>query len=294
MRKAVVACACVGLSVSAVCAADFYWTGAANDQMATNRLNWADADGQPVAAAPTHEDTVIFNLTTSDKTVYKYSNRTDYEYRKLILRGKKKLTFYGYGDCPTNMNQYIDSKGKAQGYAFYLPIEVVNESDGGTLLFSGKDPRVDRGSPEHYATNVFHVANANATIQNSNHIQTGDAYHKVIKTGPGKLIPYGGHNYDVRNFTIQEGTIAFSTHAQRSWWNCGLVFWAMRRTRSLTSSTRRSAERIRRRMASRGGRNTGRSTFSGCRSRRRTSRRRATNCAVPTARTSSLRTRSRT
>lgn len=224
MRKAVVACACVGLSLSAVRAADFYWTGAANDQMATNRLNWADADGQPVAAAPTHEDTVIFNLTEGAISCYKYSNRTDYEYRKLILHGNKTLTFYGYGDCPTDNSKYIDSKGAVQGYAFYLPLEVVNESDGGDIKFGGRDPRVARGTSTHYATNIVHVANANATVNNTGHIQQGDNYHKVIKTGPGKLIPFGGNNYGIKNLTLQEGTVAFSTHAQRNWRDCQLVF----------------------------------------------------------------------
>ena len=87
-------------------AAEFTWTGAAGDQIVTNRLNWVDAEGLVPHARPAREDTIIFDLK-SPLTVTNYSGNADCEYRKLVLRGTANLKFYGYGDCPTNNSSKV-------------------------------------------------------------------------------------------------------------------------------------------------------------------------------------------
>lgn len=218
----------VGLSLMAflvggvVFADEFTWVGTAGDHLVTNRLNWVDAAGATPAAAPSQEDTLIFNLSSA-LSVTNYSNHEDYEYRKLILRGSANLSIYGYGDCPTN-NTLRVVNGVAKSYAFYLPLEIVNETLSSKIYINGKDPRVAIGTSTKYATNIVNVVNAAAIVQNGNHIQCGNNYHRTLKLGKGTLYPFGGHNYGTRDMVLQEGTVFYNTHASRDWSNCHLTF----------------------------------------------------------------------
>ena len=211
-----------GLVSTVSLAADFYWTGNGGDQIVTNRLNWADVNGVQVESAPTSEDTLIFDIVNG-MIVTNFSNRADYEYRKVILRGTGNISFFGYGDCPTNRTQRIVD-GKAADYDFYLPLEVVNETNSRRIYFNGQDPRVARGSSSKLATNIVNVVNVDGVIENGGHLQSNDKYHKVIKKGVGKYIPFGSNNYDIKNFTLEEGTIHFNWHSSRNWAGCSLVF----------------------------------------------------------------------
>ncbi|MCQ2391195.1 MAG: hypothetical protein MJ240_07210 [Kiritimatiellae bacterium] len=205
-----------------VAAAEYTWTGAAGDQIVTNRLNWVDAEGLVPETPPAREDTIIFDLK-SPLTVTNYSGNTDYEYRKLVLRGTANLRFFGYGDCPTNNAQRLTTSSVAT-YTFHLPLEIVNETASSQLYFNGRDPRVARGTASLYATNIVNVVNAAASVYNAAHIQKDDDYHRVLKIGKGTFYPFNGHNYYTGDMVLQEGTVFYNTHAQRYWYNCHLTF----------------------------------------------------------------------
>lgn len=202
--------------------ADYYWTGAAGKvgsekfPLLNTPGNWRLENGEVPLVQPSHDDVLIF--TNSPGTLHFYgTNRNDQlpAFKAFVLKGQAN-----------NVTLYAETNSVCPSYSYWAPYVISNETESGTLTIGNRDVKMGAGrSGTQIVTNLFYVGNANAFIKNTHHMQNADNdYTVVLKRGAGTLVPFGGHNYYTRNYTLEGGTISFPGHKQRHWVYCTLVF----------------------------------------------------------------------
>lgn len=218
----------VAFAALSVGATEYFWTGAADNYTVTNRLNWVLADGTVPETQPPREHggdaTLIFDLPAA-LTVRNYSNLNTVEYRRLILRGSKNLTFQGYGDWvsdpPDKSDIYSRNvNGTKKDYDFHVPEEIINETASATLTLTGQDPQISG-----YYTNFINVVNAGAEVFWSAHLQNNVVGVSTIrKRGLGRFRLSGINIYAGKYFIVEQGTFKIDTHGPRNWGGASLGF----------------------------------------------------------------------
>ena len=207
--------AAVAMACCAARAADYYWSGAAGDDDGTNPGNWIDVNGNAMTVAPGADDALIVTSAVA-KITYPVAttNRgsaSGTQFRKIVLAGNvsSRVEFaLGLG---------------GSGVPLYFPPEgFINLTEKGTLRYSVGNLQCIEGSVSLRATNLVHVANPNAVIDCPLHMQGGNEYSDVIKTGYGTYIPWTGNCYPKkRRQLVQQGVYKFATETKA--WNTDYI-----------------------------------------------------------------------
>ena len=202
--------AAVAMVCCAARAADYYWSGAMGDGDGTNPGNWIDVKGNAMTVAPCADDALIVTSAVS-KITYSVAttNRgsvSGTQFRKIVLAG--------------NVSSQVDfalGLGGTGIVLFFPPEGFINLTEKGTLRYSVGNLQCIEGSASLRATNLVHVANPNAVIDCPLHMQGGNEYSDVIKTGYGTYIPWTGNCYPKkRRQLVQQGVYRFAT-ATKAW-----------------------------------------------------------------------------
>ena len=210
MKKMLVLAACLAALASAR-AADYYWSGAEGDDDGTKPGNWIDENGNPMTVAPGVDDALI---VTSAVTQIVYTNATTgnmTQFRKILLAGNVTGT--------VDFKLGLGGSGVPLGFP---PEGFINTTEKGTLRYSVGNLQCIKGTAELRATNIVHVANPGATIECSLHLQGGNEYTDLIKTGYGLYTPWKGNCYATkRRQLVQQGTYKFYSETKN--WNTDYI-----------------------------------------------------------------------
>ena len=207
--------AAVAMAWCAARAADYYWSGAAGDDDGTNPGNWIDVNGNAMTVAPGADDALIVTSAVA-KITYPVAttNRgstSGTQFRKIVLAG--------------NVSSRVDfalGLGGSGVPLFFPPEGFINLTEKGTLRYSVGNLQCIEGSVSLRATNLVHVANPNAVIDCPLHMQGGNEYSDVIKTGYGTYIPWTGNCYPKkRRQLVQQGVYKFATETKA--WNTDYI-----------------------------------------------------------------------
>lgn len=209
MKKMLVLAACLAALASAR-AADYYWSGAEGDDDGTNPGNWIDENGNTMTVAPGVDDALIVTSAVT-QIVYPVATTGNMtQFRKILLAG--------------NVTGTVDFKlGSGDSVKLGFPPEgFINTTEKGTLKYSVGNLQCIKGTAELRATNIVHVANPGATIECGLHLQGGNAYTDLIKTGYGLYTPWKGNCYATkRRQLVQQGTYKFPTETKG--WNTDYI-----------------------------------------------------------------------
>lgn len=203
--------AAVAMAWCAARAADYYWSGAEGDDDGTKPGNWIDENGNPMTVAPGVDDALI---VTSAVTQIVYTNATTgnmTQFRKILLAGNVTGT--------VDFKLGLGGSGVPLGFP---PEGFINTTEKGTLRYSVGNLQCIKGTAALRATNIVHVANPGATIECSLHLQGGNEYTDLIKTGYGLYTPWKGNCYATkRRQLVQQGTYKFYSETKN--WNTDYI-----------------------------------------------------------------------
>ena len=210
MKKMLVLAACLAALASAR-AADYYWSGAEGDDDGTNPGNWIDENGNTMTVAPGVDDALIVTSAVT-QIVYPVATTGNMtQFRKILLAGNVTGT--------VDFKLGLGGSGVPLGFP---PEGFINTTEKGTLRYSVGNLQCIKGTAELRATNIVHVANPGATIECSLHLQGGNEYTDLIKTGYGLYTPWKGNCYATkRRQLVQQGTYKFYSETKN--WNTDYI-----------------------------------------------------------------------
>ena len=203
--------AAVAMACCAARAADYYWSGAAGDDDGTNPGNWIDVNGNAMTVAPGADDALIVTSAVT-QIVYPVATTGNMtQFRKILLAGNVTGT--------VDFKLGLGGSGVPLGFP---PEGFINTTEKGTLRYSVGNLQCIKGTAELRATNIVHVANPGATIECSLHLQGGNEYTDLIKTGYGLYTPWKVNCYATkRRQLVQQGTYKFYSETKN--WNTDYI-----------------------------------------------------------------------
>ena len=203
--------AAVAMAWCAARAADYYWSGAEGDDDGTKPGNWIDENGNPMTVAPGVDDALIVTSAVTQIVYPVATTGTMTQFRKIVLAG--------------DVTGVVDFKLGLGGSGVPLgfpPEGFINTTEKGTLRYSVGNLQCIKGTAALRATNIVHVANPGATIECSLHLQGGNEYTDLIKTGYGLYTPWMVNCYATkRRQLVQQGT--YKLYSETKNWNTDYI-----------------------------------------------------------------------